>query len=344
MRPFVSGHFPHSMLWLWVFFHQIFTLDGAAFSYRKSSGMRVKGRLLRMEVTEQAHIQKRTAGQYDLLIIMPANGARDKSRMETVRSTWTKDIDPSTNLCTRCKSQRTVKYLFVLGDEATADQKAHDDVVALSNCSSTYEKLAEKVERGIHHAVSQYSFKVLLKTDTDSWIFLDRLLRYAEAQELFSGKRSVHAGEVRRKGKPGAAGSMNPDAVFSQLTSQDTYPVYMPGAGYLLTRDLCEYVSLLTKSEQAEKSMAEVNPTKLPAFRELPEEDVSMGWWLQAVQHEVLPMPLATTQQACTDKHGDSFVLDHWVTEANMRQRWKNLHEHGHPCEDGSLVQVKRKI
>eukprot|EP00930_Biecheleria_cincta_P043353 TRINITY_DN29780_c0_g2_i1.p1 TRINITY_DN29780_c0_g2~~TRINITY_DN29780_c0_g2_i1.p1 ORF type:complete len:348 (-),score=63.00 TRINITY_DN29780_c0_g2_i1:65-958(-) len=297
--------------------------------------MQANGRLLRMQdVTEDAHIQKGSASHYDLLIIMPASGARDKSRMETVRSTWTRDIDPATNLCRRCNSQRTIKYLFVLGDEATADQKARDDVVVLSNCSSAYDKLAEKVERGIHHAVSQYGFNVLLKTDTDSWIFLDRLLRYAETQDLFSGTRSAQAGEVRRKGKPGGAKSLNPDAVFSRLTSQDTYPVYMPGAGYLLTRDLCEYVSLLTKSDKEGNSMAEVKRAKLPAFRELPEEDVSMGWWLQAVEHEVLPMPLATTNQACTDKRGDSLVLDHWVTEDHMRRRWKNLLANGDPCHD----------
>jgi len=266
------------------------------------------------------------------MIMMPANGVRDKSRMETIRSTWTKDIDPSTNLCKRCKSQRTIKYFFVLGDEATADQKTRDDVIVLSNCSSDYVKLAEKVERGIHHAVSKYGFNLLLKTDTDSWIFLDRLLRFAEAQDLFSGKRSVQAGEVRRKGKPGGKASLNPDAVFSAITSQDTYPVYTPGAGYLLTRDLCEYVSLLTKSDDVEKSMAQVNRTKLPELRELPEEDVSMGWWLQAVEHEVLPMPLATMNQACKDKHGNSFVLDHWVTEDEMRKRWKGLLEDGDPC------------
>lgn len=87
---------------------------------------------------------------FDLLVIIPASLQRDRSKLQTVRETWAKDIDSKTHLCqrhgevfevfevfvqkscnfgvnichllrvlkSRCNSERTVKYLFMLGEEA----------------------------------------------------------------------------------------------------------------------------------------------------------------------------------------------------------------------------------
>ena len=91
---------------------------------------------------------------FDLLMIIPASLQRDRSKLQTVRETWAKDIDSKTHLCqrhgdfwsmvevkfsvfvqkscnfgvnichllrvlkSRCNSERTVKYLFMLGEEA----------------------------------------------------------------------------------------------------------------------------------------------------------------------------------------------------------------------------------
>ncbi|CAJ1376008.1 unnamed protein product, partial [Effrenium voratum] len=210
---------------------------------------------------------------YDLLVIIPAKLTRDRRRLQAVRDTWARDIDES-HRCARCGSNRTVKYLFVLGEEAS-EADAPPDAVVLPRCSSDYDRLAEKVRRGIHYVVGRYSFNLLLKADTDSWIFLDRLLQFAEDHRLFDGKRAVQAGEVRRHGRPQGAGGRNEDSVFAQLTGQETYPVYTPGCGYLLTRNLCNYISLLaeTKSQAGEEA--------LPELQDLPQEDVAVGFWLE---------------------------------------------------------------
>lgn len=158
--------------------------------------------------------------------------------------------------------------------------------------------------------------------DTDSWIFLDRLLRFAEEHELFEANKSVQAGELRRRGHPQSVGR-NPDEVFTKLTGQETYPLYSPGCGYLLTRSLCNYISVMA----AEGSGSEV----LPGLQDLPQEDVSVGFWLEAVEHQHLNMPLSIMGDACN--RPDALVLDHYVSQEEMRRRWENLQRSGDPCE-----------
>ncbi|CAE7893568.1 W [Symbiodinium microadriaticum] len=232
---------------------------------------------------------------YDLMIIIPASGSRDRNRMEAVRQTWVRQIDNTTGLCSRCKSKRTIKYFFILGDEATEEEKENrhlrddevldsngtaatsagnrtkdqSDIIALSRCSSDYIRLAEKVRKAIRFVTTHFSFRLLLKTDTDSWIFLDTLMAYAEANDLFSRKRSVHAGDVRRGAKPQKpkSGGKNIDEVFNTKTGQDTYPVFAAGCGYLLTRNLCNFIALLAMEDP-----------DLPSLTELPQEDVAAPW------------------------------------------------------------------
>lgn len=277
--------------------------------------------LIRKEVLEPSMQRE----HFDLLVLIPASGQRDQGRMRAIRKSWTRDIDEK-HLCRRCKSNRSVKYLFMLGDEATEEDAP--DVVVLPRCSSAYERLAQKVKRSIHYAVQHYSFNLLLKADTDSWIFLDRLLQFAEDHQLFDPRRSAQAGEVRRKGRPQGAGR-NPDAVFSELTGQETYPVYSPGCGYLLTRNLCNYISLLAE-DGLESDSAEAS---LPSLQDLPQEDVSVGFWLEAVEHEHISMPLSIMGDACR-RPGQSMVLDHYVSEEEMGRRWRNLQRTGDPCEE----------
>jgi len=293
------------------------SVDSTGASHGHRSSRTHRSRWLRRE--EREH--------YDLLIVIPASAERDQQRMDAVRETWTLDIDPETHQCARCQSNRTVKYLFLLGNEA-ADEAPEKDIAILRRCSSDYDHLAHKVRQGIRYAVTHYSFHLLLKADTDSWIFLDRLIDFAEGHRLFS-RSGVHAGEIRRRGKPQTyAGAQNRDEVFSQLTSQDTYPVYTPGCGYLLTRDLCNYISLLSEDQDGRNQQ----DSALPGLTELPQEDVAVGFWLEAVEHQRLSMPLSIFGDACRKSEGESFVLDHYVSQEQMRHRWRNLQQSGDPC------------
>jgi len=290
---------------------------------------------------------------YDLMIIIPASGSRDRNRMEAVRQTWVREIDNTTGLCSRCKSKRTIKYFFILGDEATEEEKENrhlrddevldmngsaanstgnrtkdkSDIIALSRCSSDYIRLAEKVRKAIRFVTTHFSFRLLLKTDTDSWIFLDTLLAYAEANELFS-RRSVHAGDVRRGAKPQKpkSGGKNIDEVFNTKTGQDTYPVFAAGCGYLLTRNLCNFIALLAMEDP-----------DLPSLTELPQEDVAVGFWLQALQHEKLKAPISPIAEGCRKNSGKrtKLIVDHYVSIVEMHRRASNLRQYGNPCGQG---------
>jgi len=268
---------------------------------------------------------------YDLMIIIPASGSRDRNRMEAVRQTWVREIDNTTGLCSRCKSKRTIKYFFILGDEATEEEKENrhlrddevldmngsaanstgnrtkdkSDIIALSRCSSDYIRLAEKVRKAIRFVTTHFSFRLLLKTDTDSWIFLDTLLAYAEANELFS-RRSVHAGDVRRGAKPQKpkSGGKNIDEVFNTKTGQDP---------------------------------------DLPSLTELPQEDVAVGFWLQALQHEKLKAPISPIAEGCRKSpfpgknsgKRTKLIVDHYVSIVEMHRRASNLRQYGNPCGQG---------
>ncbi|CAE7754298.1 w [Symbiodinium pilosum] len=279
-----------------------------------------------------------------------------------VRQTWAQEIDKETSLCPRCKSKRTIKYFFVLGDEATAEEKenrhirledeavanasadeiangtmkvrkadeASSDIIALSKCSSDYIRLAEKVRKAVLFATKHYSFRLLLKTDTDSWIFLDTLLAFAEANELFT-RRYVHAGDMRRSAKPQKpkSGGKNIDEVFVTRTGQDTYPIFNAGCGYLLTRALCNYIAILTAEDP-----------DLPGLFELPQEDVAVGFWLQALQHDKLKAPVSPFAEGCR-KNGSQrtkLILDHYVPPGEMQRRANNLRQYGNPCGKGPNV------
>jgi len=338
-------------LWTWLFF--IFPVDAATVHSNRTSyevvvdstglvqrgrvlakhGNSVSQQLIRKEGTNATLEQhtKEPEEHYDLLVIIPATLQRDRTKLRTIRETWAKDIDNKTHLCQRCNSERTVKYLFMLGEEAAEENLQDDDVVVLPRCSSDYMQLAQKVKKSIHYAVTHYSFNLLLKTDTDSWIFLDRLLQFAEENELFDPRRSAQAGDVRRQAKPHIGGK-NVDDAFTVLTGQETYPVFSAGCGYLLTRNLCNYISLLVEDDDV-NNKTDAKKESLPALTDLPQEDVSVGFWLEAVEHEQLVMPLSIVSDACRRSDGQTLMLDHYVSEAEMRRRWRNVQSSGDACK-----------
>jgi hypothetical protein len=59
---------------------------------------------------------------------------------------------------------------------------------------------------------------------------------------LYSGTLLKDSTEERRKLR--LPGFSLGGQVFTELTGQETYPVYSPGCGYLLTRNLCDSVAI----------------------------------------------------------------------------------------------------
>ena len=74
------------------------------------------------------------------------------------------------------------------GDEATVAEEASrfgDMVIVKGFSQSYYTDRARKTRLSIRAAVKMFEFGLLMKTDTDSFIFLDRLLPLLEKRNMF---------------------------------------------------------------------------------------------------------------------------------------------------------------
>merc|ERR1719502_2211782 len=72
----------------------------------------------------------------------------------------------------------------------------------------------------------------------------------------------------------------------------------------------------------------------MPRLEDLPSEDVSIGFWLQAVNHTKVEMPVSIKDSACAADRSKALVVDHYVTEEEMLRRWCRYVQAGDPCDD----------
>merc|ERR1712061_814428 len=129
---------------------------------------------------------------------------------------------------------------------------------------------SQKTAYSVRDAVNHFNFRFLLKTDSDSWVFIDRLLNYFD-RERFWAKDRLYAGNfLSGKGAKPHQDTTSKwyDPIYTAVTQMPTYPRHAKGAGYLLSRSIAEYI-------------ATVDVYK---FEFLPSEDVSMGFWLNAIK------------------------------------------------------------
>ena len=76
----------------------------------------------------------------------------------------------------------------------------------------------------------------------ETWIFQEVKLMTNYVPCYNSGTLLKDSTEERRKLR--LRGFSLGGQVFTELTGQETYPVYSPGCGYLLTRNLCDSVAI----------------------------------------------------------------------------------------------------
>lgn len=76
----------------------------------------------------------------------------------------------------------------------------------------------------------------------ETWIFQEVKLMTNYVPCYNSGTLLKDSTEERRKLR--LPGFSLGGQVFTELTGQETYPVYSPGCGYLLTRNLCDSVAI----------------------------------------------------------------------------------------------------
>lgn len=272
----------------------------------------------------------------DLLVIIPSTVKETEKRI-AIRHSWGKYVDLEGH-CERCRSNRTIKILFGVARPEGEDRSIENETeifqdLALLNLDQQadhYRKLTLKVRSCIEYAVQHFRFSLLLKVDTDSFIFMDRFLLLAEKKKLFGQEfgnpTNIYGGKFLHNHKPNASlASKWTDRTYGKLTGLEYFPAYAHGAGYILSPSLCRYIAE-GLSEHAAKSDAWA---AFPELQPLPNEDVSVGFWLQPVVHTKVEMPISEFPRGCRDGRK---IIDHHVMPKLMNLRWKNLEETGDPC------------
>jgi len=193
----------------------------------------------------------------DLLVIIPSS-VKELDKRVAVRHSWGKYID-SFGHCKRCNSSRTVKILFGVarpaeGDAGMVEQVEKEievfgdlAVLNLGGQADHYRNLTTKVRSFLEYALQHFRFGLLLKVDTDSFVFMDRFLSMAEQKKLFhpdTNSTNIYGGAFQSGARP----DENPagkwvDRTYRKLTGHELFPKYARGAGYVLSPPLCRYIA-----------------------------------------------------------------------------------------------------
>lgn len=288
---------------------------------------------------------------YDLLIIVPTHGQRDLVKRQAIRDSWGRYLNKSsTQGCAICQN-KTAKLLFVVGTEGGLKEMNKEadefkDMGVLEDFGQTEYGFsgAEKTQRSIRFAVEHFKFRLLLKVESDSWVFLDRLFALLERERLWGSENStalsIYGGHFDGPGEdhsPWAAATS--DAIMN-LTGSHSLPPHAAGAGYLLSPDLCEYIAGMgAPSEQvrdgSKRGKKEGLWAPYPRLASLPDEDAAVGFWLLAVNHTKVSLPVLSSKMACEEGNeaGLVTIVDHPVSTDEMYRRWRSYTELGDPCK-----------
>ena len=135
-----------------------------------------------------------------------------------------------------------MRSYFILGrsgssevDESLAEEKASYKDIWLGNFTDNYKRLTDKLIISFDDAVRHTQFAYLMLTDDDSFVNAPALLHWLVRQkrQLFFGGDLVRFGRVRRD-------RQSKWFVDNATFAEKTFPPYMYGSGYVVSRDVAE--------------------------------------------------------------------------------------------------------
>merc|ERR1719436_1444125 len=98
-------------------------------------------------------------------------------------------------------------------------------------------------------------------------------------------------------GGPGLAGGAQGTPAGSAVVA------HARGAGFVLSPDLCEFIAGMGAASEdtsgAPKWGEDYGWAPVPRLVNLPDEDLSVGFWLQAVNHTKVAAPVAPDSAGC---------------------------------------------
>ena len=196
--------------------------------------------------------RERNGTKFSLVIIVMSAPANKERRM-VIRQTW------ALNLPTGVKVVFLVgeKFLNINGTQTMLnEERAHiNDLIVLPNLVDDYKQLTSKVIASMKWVTENIVFDYLLKVDDDTFVRVNALLNELQmkpTERLYWGFFN-NGSEIVKEGK-----WAEPEPYIC-----DKYVSYALGGGYVLSKDLVNYIV--------------DNSDKLKKFV---NEDVSVGTWL----------------------------------------------------------------
>ena len=97
------------------------------------------------------------------------------------------------------------------------------------------------------------------------------------------------------------------DNIYKNMTHMSVYPTHAKGPGYFLSQIYC----------LEEPVQIEGHKQKVASPRDLPSEDVSVGFWLFSKKYEAIPLPVCLKDCDCGKTR--DWIVDHYVAATEMR-------------------------
>jgi len=286
---------------------------------------------------------------YDLLVVIPTHGKKDVVKRQAIRDSWAQYLNGSVNQgCSVCIN-KTSKLLFVVGTEGGLEDMNKEadefkDMGVLKDFGQETYGLnnAEKTQRSIRYAVEHFKFRLLLKVDSDSWVFMDRLFSFLDQERLWGNENGtalgIYGGDFYTTGAHNISAAPTSDAIMA-LTGSHSLPPHASGAGFILSPDLCKFIADM--GAPSEKQQDDIKLGKKegfwaphPRLASLPVEDAAVGVWLMAVNHTRVSLPVSSAKMDCDagSVAVSSTIIDHPVTTDEMLRRWRSYTKLGNPC------------
>ncbi|KAJ8773750.1 hypothetical protein K2173_006400 [Erythroxylum novogranatense] len=241
-------------------------------------------------------------GQVELFIGILSAANHFAERM-AVRKTWMQHNS--------IKSSLVVARFFValngkkeINAELKKEAKYFGDVVVvpyLDHYSLVVLKTLAICEYGTHRIAAKY----VMKCDDDTFVRVDEVIKEAKK---FDGSRSLFMGNMNYYHKPLRSGKW---AVTFEEWSEEEYPPYADGPGYMLSSDIACFI------------VTEFENHKLRLFK---MEDVSMGMWVEKFNSSK-PVEYVHSFKFC--QHGciDDYYTAHYQSPRQMMCLWDKLQE-----------------
>uniref|UniRef100_A0A1J3JV80 Beta-1,3-galactosyltransferase 15 n=1 Tax=Noccaea caerulescens TaxID=107243 RepID=A0A1J3JV80_NOCCA len=153
------------------------------------------------------------------------------------------------------------------------------------------------------------SAKFIMKTDDDAFVRVDEVLL---SLSIINNTRGLIYGLINSDSQP----IRNPDSkwyISYQEWSEEKYPPWAHGPGYIVSRDIAESVAKLFKEGN------------LKMFK---LEDVAMGIWIADLKkHGLLEPHYENDGRIISDGCKDGYVVAHYQSPAEMTCLWRKYQE-----------------